>query len=311
MADRPRLVVLGEKPQAVTWLQAIIDSGKFDIVGGVTRKNHSSCWWGQDNFADVLLENNIPILERKDLYDVNYDIIWSLLYGFIIEKPLLENAKLCLNVHEAPMPKFRGCNGYSFAILEQESRYGTTLHLMDDELDHGEIIDQISFPILPHETSRELYLRTAEVSLELVKRNLDSIASGDFVTRTNPCDDEPVNARNSLQSLKRMNLNEENSFETTLAKVKAMDFLPFEPAYFEFEEQRVYCFIDGSGDREALIESSQVPKSKNVSNNKIINTDLLEQVLEEGYMALNTADRPMILMQENQYRERFALQSKA
>lgn len=311
MAERPRLVVLGEKPQAVTWLRAIIDSDEFDIVAGVTRKSHDKCWWGNDDFGKVLSENNIPLVERKDLHSMDYDIIWSLLYGFIIEKPLLDKAKLCLNVHEAPMPKFRGCNGYSFAILEQENTYGTTLHLMDDELDHGEIIDQISFPIEPNETSRELYLRTAEISLQLVKRNLGAIAKGEFTTRENSCDAEPVNARNSLQSLKRMNLTEDSQLESTLAKVRAMDFLPFEPAYYEVKEKRVYCFIDGSGDRPALLAQSDQPKINKITNKKTITTDLLEQVLDEGYLALDTADRPMILMQESDYKERFALQNRA
>ena len=62
----------------------------------------------------------------------------------------------------APLPKYRGCNLFSFDIYNQEKIFGTTLHVMNSKFDSGDIISQRLFEIDPNHLGYELYLKTVE-----------------------------------------------------------------------------------------------------------------------------------------------------
>ena len=52
------------------------------------------------------------------------------------------------NYHDTPLPKFRGAAAYTWAILQQEKKWGLTIHKIDTALDVGNIVKQksINFP---------------------------------------------------------------------------------------------------------------------------------------------------------------------
>lgn len=54
---------------------------------------------------------------------------------------------IALNLHMAPLPEYRGCNQFSFAIADNKKEFGTTIHKMDTGIDHGNILFEKRFPI--------------------------------------------------------------------------------------------------------------------------------------------------------------------
>jgi len=62
-----------------------------------------------------------------------------------------------VNLHMAPLPEYRGAGQFSFAILNGEKRFGTTLHAMETKVDAGPILAQQRFEIAPHWTVKDLY----------------------------------------------------------------------------------------------------------------------------------------------------------
>lgn len=241
---KPRVVVLGEKPQGCTWLASLLASGLFEVVAGVPRHSLKNVWWDGEHFAALLRAHGIPVVRRQELADLEYDILWSLMYGFIIEEPLIRKAGVGLNLHEAPMPRFRGCNGYSHAILEGEPTWGTSFHVLSAELDSGELIDQELFPIEPDETVKELYVRTMAVSNLLFQRNLERVARGEFPRLPMETVSEPVRPRSSLVDLKRVNEEVLGSPEALYRHARAFDFLPFEPCAFSHDGRRFFVFVN-------------------------------------------------------------------
>ena len=185
---KPRVIVLGEKPQGVSWLKMLIESDLFDIIGGVPRKGYKNAWWGSDEFELILKDQKISIFRRDDIKNLDYDIIWSLMYGYIIDPFLIKKARwFGLNLHESPLPRFRGCNGFSHSIIENDITYGTTFQILGKELDSGGIIDQEIFPIMVDETSKELYERTKAISNIVFKRNMERISQRNFSGRCACC----------------------------------------------------------------------------------------------------------------------------
>ncbi len=300
MPVKPKAIVLGEKPQGCQWLQALIKSDRFDIVAGITRKDKSHVWWGGDEFAELLAQYHIPCLTRDQLNTIDYDILFSFVYPFIIEQQWLEKAQLCLNLHEAPMPRYRGCNGYSHCILEDAQTYGTTLHIMDSELDHGDIVRQTLFACDPNETAKELYQRTIGYSTELLVQAIPTIATMDFATTANQCEDEPIHARNSLEQIKALSLDCTDNTAALYQKARALDFMPFEPAYYTYDDKKIYAYIDNSLERKETDCSYS-------STTATISSDLLLDVIEKKAIKLTDAARPIILMEETNYCANFAV----
>ena len=245
---KPKVVVLGEKPQGATWLSLLIKSGQFDIIAGVER-NVSSYWWDGECFGDILRGSGIPVVDRSELYHLNYDIIWSLMYGFIIEPALILKARYGLNLHESPLPRYRGCNGYSHAILEKSSDYGTSFQLLDPELDKGNLIDQELFAIHPDETAKDLYYRTTLISNMVFKRNINLVAQFQISTTPMNVEGEPIRERNSLDRERRLPSEELDDFPTLYRRVRALDFSPFQPCFFEYEGNIFYLFINNATGR--------------------------------------------------------------
>lgn len=55
----------------------------------------------------------------------------------------------CLNIHPAP-PEYPGIGGINWAIYNGDKDFGLTLHVMNQKIDQGKIIDVIRFRLTPN-----------------------------------------------------------------------------------------------------------------------------------------------------------------
>lgn len=104
----------------------------------------------------VLDENTFPSLRQKiELLHIELIIIYSM--PFLIPKEFLEIKNLTIvNLHPSLLPSYRGPNPVEWAILNDESRTGFTLHYLDEGEDSGDIIFQSSFLIPRGLTKNEI-----------------------------------------------------------------------------------------------------------------------------------------------------------
>lgn len=64
-----------------------------------------------------------------------------------------------LNIHPALLPSFRGMNAFQQALDYGVRWTGTTIHIVDEEVDHGPIIYQLPVPIRENDTHESLKAR--------------------------------------------------------------------------------------------------------------------------------------------------------
>jgi phosphoribosylglycinamide formyltransferase 1 len=84
------------------------------------------------------------------------------LAGFmrILKSPLLEAfPRRIVNIHPSLLPKFPGLEAWKQAMAAGEKVTGCTVHYVDEQIDHGEIIAQREVPILPNDTPETLHVR--------------------------------------------------------------------------------------------------------------------------------------------------------
>jgi phosphoribosylglycinamide formyltransferase-1 len=64
-----------------------------------------------------------------------------------------------LNIHPALLPSFRGMDAFSQALEYGVKWTGTTVHIVDEDVDHGPIIYQRPVPVLENDTHDSLKAR--------------------------------------------------------------------------------------------------------------------------------------------------------
>jgi len=293
-----RIIFLGEKPLGLKCLKLLRSIPDSEVVAVCTR-TRGEMWWGRQEILDYCADEQIPIIPREGILDQEIDYLISVLYPFIIEPEQIMHAKTgCFNLHEAPLPRWRGCNSYSHAILEGDAMYGTTLHEMTPLLDSGRIVAQCRFPVLEWETARELYERTSLESYALAETWFPKLIRGDYTFQESVVGEASyLNQRNSLAGMKNIPL--EISPEKALKYVSALDFMPWEPSYIEYNGAKYYLFIDGSSGRTPLRDAiilSYVPSLE------LINWDTFETGIISGLR------RPLAICKADVYRHLFPLQ---
>jgi phosphoribosylglycinamide formyltransferase-1 len=83
-----------------------------------------------------------------------------------------------LNVHPALLPAFPGLNAQKAALEYGVKVAGCTVHLVDDELDHGPIVLQAEVPVLDNDTVGTLSARILEREHAIYPQALALLAAG-------------------------------------------------------------------------------------------------------------------------------------
>ena len=95
-------------------------------------------------------ENSVEYIEPEKLKDEiflekikNYNLFIVASYGKIIPKLLIDIPEYkVLNIHPSLLPKYRGPSPLQEQILNNEKNIGVSIMLIDEKVDHGDIIAQ-------------------------------------------------------------------------------------------------------------------------------------------------------------------------
>jgi phosphoribosylglycinamide formyltransferase-1 len=72
-----------------------------------------------------------------------------------------------INIHPSLLPKFPGLEAWKQALVAGETVTGCTVHYVDEQIDHGQILAQKEIRILPNDTAESLHARIQVVEHEL------------------------------------------------------------------------------------------------------------------------------------------------
>jgi methionyl-tRNA formyltransferase len=106
------------------------------------------------------------------------DVIVSVACPFILKEPLLSIAsKGAINIHHAPLPRYRGMMPTFWQMYHGEISAGLTIHYMVDKLDQGEALLQEEQPIQPGESLDQLIRRSKRHGAHCMANVLRQIAA--------------------------------------------------------------------------------------------------------------------------------------
>ena len=87
-----------------------------------------------------------------------------------------------LNLHDSLLPKFTGFSPVIWSLISGAERTGLTAHLMDSELDTGDIVMQRAVDITPESTGTSLVFDTLDLVPEVLEAALDRLEFGTVET---------------------------------------------------------------------------------------------------------------------------------
>ncbi len=157
-------------------LESLINSGEFEVKLVITQPDRPVGRKKEIQASPVKLvaqKHNLRIdqpetLKNYILSDIA-DLNITCQYGLIIPKNVLEIAtRGSINVHTSLLPKYRGASPIQSVLINGEKETGVTIMLMDEKMDHGDILRQQKTIIDPEDTYETLNQKLLDIAPELL-----------------------------------------------------------------------------------------------------------------------------------------------
>ena len=243
------LIFLGAKPigyQCLEYLLSVREALGITVSGVLTQTRKE--FGGDHDLRALATANNIPLLATANEIPP-CDILYSVQYHEILKQDHIDKAaQIAVNLHMAPLPEYRGCNQFSFAIIDGREEFGTTIHRMDAGIDHGDILFESRFAIPENCWVDTLYQMTESASLQLFKDSLGKIINGLYSPTSQASLIETrgtsIHYRKDIRQLKEIDLSW--PVDKIDRHIRASSMPGFEPPYTMIGGKKIFFRTDPS-----------------------------------------------------------------
>ena len=91
------------------------------------------------------------------------DLGISVFYDKIFKKDYIESCGKLINIHNGPLPEYRGMSPINWALKDKKSEHGITIHEITPGIDDGPIVSQLKYNIYPEfDEVIDVYKRSLE-----------------------------------------------------------------------------------------------------------------------------------------------------
>ncbi|WP_351189660.1 dTDP-4-amino-4,6-dideoxyglucose formyltransferase [Shewanella sp. TB4-MNA-CIBAN-0142] len=178
------------------------------------------------------LEDDVSVLDIKLEYESvidEYDLVISCHCKKIFPKKLVTKLR-CINIHPGLNPYNRGWYPQVFAINNKKP-HGATIHVMDEAIDHGDIIVQSKVNILSYDTSLSVYEKVVESEIELFDKEFDSIIDNSYIA--SPMEDEGnYNGISDFKNLCKLDLSNVGTLGEHIDLLRSLTHGTYKNGYF-------------------------------------------------------------------------------
>ena len=134
--------------------------------------------------AEFAAEHDIRVIKTSQLSEhahefAGLDAVVVVAFGGMVPVELLDvPTHGWINLHFSLLPTWRGAAPVQYAILSGDDHTGVTVFRIDEGLDTGPVLGQVSTDLGAQETAGELLVRLTEYSTPLMLQVLDGLETG-------------------------------------------------------------------------------------------------------------------------------------
>jgi hypothetical protein len=176
---KKNVVLLGKGILASRVADWLYDSEEYQLLC-VVPNNPPSQWTLR--LEDWARGKGVLVTESGRAQDVHsssqIDLAISVTYDKILTSAWIARCGKAINIHNAPLPEYRGVNPINWALKNGESEHGVTIHEITPGIDDGPILGITRFPINPvADEVIDVYERCINFGWKLFKELMPSIWS--------------------------------------------------------------------------------------------------------------------------------------
>jgi len=171
------------------------------------------------------------------LFTKSSEVLFSVNFGYIIPKEILNMFELPLNLHMSYLPYNKGRHPNVWSIVERTPA-GVTIHRMTEKIDGGEIYAQMKVEVEPWDTGKSLYEKLEKASIELVKNTFMDVIQGRVKPKKN--EGGTFHYSKDFKEICKIELEKQYKARELIDILRALTFPPYKNAYFEANGERVF-----------------------------------------------------------------------
>jgi len=146
-----KVAVFGKGSLAISVCECVLNSSSHELVCVIPVMPEPE--W-TDSLFRWCYENKINGVSDGDYSQADpesFDLGISVFYDKIFSSDYIDRCQRLINIHNAPLPKYRGMAPINWALKNKEVEHGVTIHDVLPGIDNGPIISQVKYSIF-HET---------------------------------------------------------------------------------------------------------------------------------------------------------------
>lgn len=201
------IVFFGSGPVAAKSLALLLEDFSVEAVVTKPRAPHHK---GSVPVLELAESNNIPTLTAANKQELDKlitdnsfssDIAVLIDFGIIVSQKVIDSFSLgIVNSHFSLLPKLRGADPITFAILNGDTKTGVSLMLIDEGMDTGKLITQKTYHMPDTITTPELTDELIALSHQLICKYLPSYMNNEIQPRQQPHPDRATYTRKLTKS---------------------------------------------------------------------------------------------------------------
>ena len=169
------VVLLGKGDLAIRIAEWFHDAPEYNLCAVVPvmpepRWTASLVNWCQEHQVPAIASGHYKDLgEHLD----GIDLAISVFYDKIIRAWFIERCGRILNLHNGPLPRYRGVSPINWALKNNEREHGVTLHEITPGIDDGPIVAQLKYSIYPEfDEVIDVYKRAQQFGWQLFAQTM-------------------------------------------------------------------------------------------------------------------------------------------
>ncbi len=149
--------------------------------------------------ADIARSHNIPLyliadVNSEEMHNViskhPADMLVSVSCPQVLRPKTLHRFKHGgINVHSAPLPKYRGLLPSFWVLHNGETKTAVSVHELGEQLDNGDILHQQPIPIAKGETWNSLLAKTKTAAGDALVEAIEQVKNGTVIKKPNRDED--------------------------------------------------------------------------------------------------------------------------
>jgi methionyl-tRNA formyltransferase len=185
----PRIVFMGTPEFAVPSLDALYKAG-YPIAGVVTAPDKPAGRGLQLTLSPIKRyaeDKGFIVLQPdslkedyfiEDLQALNGELFVVVAFRMLPEIVWAMPPLGTVNLHASLLPQYRGAAPINWVLINGETETGVTTFFIEKEIDTGNILRQVSFPLTPNTLAGELHDQLMAIGADLLTDTVREIAGG-------------------------------------------------------------------------------------------------------------------------------------